>query len=95
MIINLKPDHIPAHKQPCWLSSEDVKAAIFTLANTGTDKAACWDFMQAIYRLAEVVPATEPSVKCAVCLRENPPIGGCPRPTSGTSVLCPYRAVAQ
>ncbi|WP_156353183.1 MULTISPECIES: hypothetical protein [unclassified Sphingomonas] len=48
-----KPDFIPMHKLPCWLSSEDVKAEIFKLANEGADKAVCWDLLQAIYRLVE------------------------------------------
>ncbi|MGJ3630173.1 hypothetical protein AB5I41_31255 [Sphingomonas sp. MMS24-JH45] len=47
-----KPDFVPAHKQPFWLSSEDVHAAIRALAEAGVDKAACWDFTQAIYLLA-------------------------------------------
>ncbi|MGJ3630152.1 hypothetical protein AB5I41_31140 [Sphingomonas sp. MMS24-JH45] len=37
-----KPDFVPAHKQPFWLSSEDVHAAIRALAEAGVDKAACW-----------------------------------------------------
>lgn len=53
-----KPDHVPAHKMPCWLSSEDVKAEITKLAEAGADKAVCWDMMQAIYRLAERAAAT-------------------------------------
>jgi hypothetical protein len=48
-----KPDYLPVHKQPCWLSSEDVKAEIVKLAEAGADKAVCWDMQQAIYRLAE------------------------------------------
>jgi len=51
--IDAKPAFVPAHKMPVWLSSEDVKATIIELADAGVDKAACWDFMQAIYRLVE------------------------------------------
>lgn len=46
-----QPSYVPAHKPPCWLSSEDVKAEIVKLAEAGADKAFCWDMMQAIYRL--------------------------------------------
>ena len=48
-----KPDFIPPHKVPCWLSSDDVKAEIVALAEAGADKAVCWDMMQAIDRLAQ------------------------------------------
>jgi hypothetical protein len=48
-----RPSYLPAHKQPCWLSSEDVKAEIMKLAENGADKAVCWDMMQAVYRLAD------------------------------------------
>lgn len=48
-----KPAYVPAHKLPCWLSSEDVKAEIMKLAENGADKAVCWDMMQAVYRLAD------------------------------------------
>ena len=48
-----KPDYVPTHKLPCWLSSEDLKEEIRKLAESGTDKAACWDFIQVVYKLAE------------------------------------------
>lgn len=48
-----KPDYIPAHKLPVWLSSAEVHDAIRELAEQGMDKAACWDFTQVIYRLTE------------------------------------------
>lgn len=48
-----KPDYVPAHKLPVWLSSEDVLRAIRELAYNGADKAVCWDMTQAIYRLVE------------------------------------------
>jgi hypothetical protein len=46
-----KPDHVPAHKLPAWISSADLHDEIRRLADGGTDKAACWDFTQAVYRL--------------------------------------------
>lgn len=58
-----QPRHLPPHKLPCWLSSEDVKAEIVKLAEAGADKAVCWDMMQAIYRLAaaaERIPTPTP-----------------------------------
>lgn len=48
-----KPDFVPAHRLPAWLSSEDVLFAIRTLAEGGADKAVCWDMTQAVYRLVE------------------------------------------
>lgn len=50
---NAKPNYVPVHKLPTWLSSEDVLAAIRALADDGADKAVCWDMTQAIYRLVE------------------------------------------
>ena len=46
------PADTPPHKVPVWLSSADVLEAINELARRGVDKAACWDFSQAIYALA-------------------------------------------
>lgn len=54
-----QPDYVPPHRAPCWLSSEDVKDAIRALADEGTNKAACWDFMQAIYQLQDRAHAGE------------------------------------
>lgn len=45
------PDFVPVHKLPAWLSSEDVLQAIRDLAESGADKAVCWDMTQAVYRL--------------------------------------------
>ncbi len=58
--MNKQPSFVPAHKVPCWLSSEDVKAEIVRLGEAGVDKAACWDFMQAIYRLVERTRGDDP-----------------------------------
>jgi len=49
-----QPAYRPAHRGPVWLSSEDVLEAIRGLAKTGVDKASCWDFTQAVYRLVEL-----------------------------------------
>lgn len=56
-----RPNYIPAHKMPRWLSSEDVKAEIIKLAEAGADKAVCWDMMQAIYRLVDQSPVPDPA----------------------------------
>lgn len=48
-----KPDYVPSHYPPVWLSSEDVREAIFELASNGADKAVCWDMMMAWRRLVE------------------------------------------
>lgn len=42
----MKPDYIPPHQSPAWLSSEAVQAAIREVAaerNTVAAKAICWD----------------------------------------------------
>jgi hypothetical protein len=56
-----RPSYVPPHKQPAWLSSEDVKAEIVKLAEAGADKALCWDMMQAVYRLAEKASPSTPT----------------------------------
>jgi hypothetical protein len=51
-----EPSYLPAHKLPCWLSSE-----------AGADKAVCWDMMQAVYRLASASQhpiAAEDTLSC-------------------------------
>jgi hypothetical protein len=48
-----KPDHNPSTRLAVWLSSEDVLDAISKLAETGTDKAACWDMTQAIREMSK------------------------------------------
>lgn len=54
-----KPDYVPAHRLPTWLSSEDVLGVIRELAEQGADKAVCWDMTQAVYRL---VLAADPGI---------------------------------
>ncbi len=50
---NEKPNYVPVHRLPVWLSSEDDRDAIIKLAEAGVDKAACWDFQHAIHMLCE------------------------------------------
>jgi len=55
-----KPDFVPTHKLPTWLSSEDVLQAIRELADQGADKAVCWDMTQAIYKLVNATADPQP-----------------------------------
>jgi hypothetical protein len=48
MTLEAPPSYPPPHKAPTWLSSIDVHAAIRECSDSGVDKAACWDFTQAI-----------------------------------------------
>lgn len=49
-----KPDYVPAHALPAWLSSEDVLAMIRDFADAGVDKAVCWDMTQTVHEMAKV-----------------------------------------
>ena len=49
-----RPDFVPVHRTPVWLSQSDVEAAIKDVINRrgGTAKAVGWDVLAAITELA-------------------------------------------